>query len=217
MKSRRPKRSLPPASTLLRFGPATPRKPFTEPQYCGAAKLHLSVRQGSFGLKHSGSSSMLRSFVSHDPAVIRNIIRFQEKAAISLRKIWAGCRTSWRTRRRNCGSGRCSARGRAFTWAAERHPASGWKSVLAPRTGVVRFGGSTAEIADAVSVLPGTGPGACARRGSCCASGVGAAGREIHGRAVLVDGDDRLPVEADGCRRPIRCSIPKMQPSCATL
>ena len=27
--------------------------------------------------------------MSHEPAVIRNIIRFQEKAASSLRKIWA--------------------------------------------------------------------------------------------------------------------------------
>src|SRR5215471_5948219 len=44
-KSMRPKRCVPPARTLLRFRPATAKKPFTLRQNCGAAKEHLSGRQ----------------------------------------------------------------------------------------------------------------------------------------------------------------------------
>jgi hypothetical protein len=86
-KVRRPNLRLPPARTVLRRTPAAPKKPFTLVQNWGVDQLHFPTANGWPGSKHSGSLMMSSSSASQE-AWTRNVWKFHEKAAISLRKIW---------------------------------------------------------------------------------------------------------------------------------
>ena len=150
------------------------------------------MRQASVGWKHSGSPARSSSRRSQE-VTIRNWSRFQEAAAISLRKIWAVPPPNSRSRSRvpkaqarTFGSPDCAS-------AALLHPASGWKSVLAPVTGTVRFAGDT--VGSPYPLVPGTA--ASRVRDEAPHE------REIDGRAVLVDAGDRR----SGQRRPEHAAV----------